>query len=347
MASGSSSQRNEQLSEDEIALYDRQIRLWGMAAQARMRSARVLLINLGSIGTEITKNVVLSGLGSLTILDSHKVTEEDLSNQFFVSDSDVGSYRLDAARDRVLEMNPRVEITLDTDVFGSKEMSYFSGFDLVLGTQMTREEMIRLNSITRHYGIPLYMAGCNGLFAYIFVDLIQFDAEEKKLKSSKATSLGKASANTEIVGVENQEHEEDDTKSYEIITTRNYYKTFEDTLKTASLDGKLNRRQLKRLSSAVPLTLALFSCGKPQNSFELKREALSVCRQLQVPETVVNDSYVEQFFVQAGVEFTPVAAIIGGAVAQDLINMLGKRQAPLNNFVVFDGITLDMPILEV
>lgn len=336
----------EQLSEEEIALYDRQIRLWGMAAQARMRSARVLLINLGSIGTEITKNVVLSGLGSLTILDNHRVTEEDLSSQFFVGESDVGLYRLDAARARVLEMNPRVDVSFDTGSFESKDMSYFSGFDLVLGTQMSRDEMVRLNTITRHYGIPLYMAGCNGLFAYIFVDLIQFDAEERKLKSSNATSLGKISANTEIVGVE-EHQEEGETKSYEIITTRNYYKTFEDALRTASLAGKLNRRQMKRLSSAVPLTFALFSSKQCQTSEELKREALAVCQQLQVPESVLKDSYVEQFFEQAGVEFSPVAAIIGGAVAQDVINILGKRQPPLNNFVVLDGITLDMPILEV
>lgn len=312
-----------------------------------MRSAKVLLINLGSVGTEITKNVVLSGLGSLTILDSHKVSEEDLSSQFFVGESDVGSYRLEAAKSRILDMNPRVQITLDTEDLESKPESFYSDFDLVLGTQLNHDEMIRLNKITRHFGIPLYMAGCNGLFAYVFVDLIQFDAQEKKLRSAKPTDLGKASANTEIISVESQSHEEDNTKVYEIITTRNYYKTFEDVLKTATLAGKLNRRQLKRLSSAVPLTLALFSARRFQSSDELKSEAQSVCRQLRVPESVLNDSYVEQFFEQVGVEFSPVAAIIGGAVAQDLVNILGKRQAPLNNFIVFDGITLDMPILEV
>ena len=61
----------EKLSEDEIALYDRQIRLWGLAAQANMRSAKVLLINLGAVGSEITKSIVLSGIGHLTIMDGH------------------------------------------------------------------------------------------------------------------------------------------------------------------------------------------------------------------------------------------------------------------------------------
>lgn len=340
------STNGQKLTEDEIALYDRQIRLWGMAAQARMRSARVLLINLSSIGTEICKNIVLSGFGSLTILDSHKATEEDLSSQFFLSKDNVGSYRLDAAKDRILEMNPRVNIVFDIDEFSSKQPNYFSNFDLVIGTELKCDEMARLNEITRKYNIPLYIAGSNGLFAYIFVDLIQFDAKERKVKSFKPTEVGKVSPNTEIIDVEVQVDEEEASKIYEVITTRNYYKTFGDMLKTATLQGKLNRRQMKRLSSAVPLTIALFSEKPLNNSEDLKCEALSACRQLQVPETVLNDQYVEQFFNQVGVEFTPVAAVIGGAVAQDVINILGKRQSPLNNLVIFDGITLDMPIYE-
>lgn len=73
----------EKLSEDEIALYDRQIRLWGLAAQTNMRIAKVLLVNIGSIGTEVAKNIVLSGIGHLTVLDSHIVNETDLGSQFF------------------------------------------------------------------------------------------------------------------------------------------------------------------------------------------------------------------------------------------------------------------------
>lgn len=335
------------LSEDEIALYDRQIRLWGMAAQARMRSARVLLINLGSIGTEICKNIVLSGFGSLSILDSHKVTEEDLSSQFFVGSSDVGTSRLEAAKTRIQDMNPRVQITFDTEEFKNKPSKFFSSFNLVIGTQMNKQEMIHLNEITRRYNIPLYLAGSNGLFAYIFVDLIQFDAEDKKLKTARPTATGKVSPNTEVIDVKLQEDDEDANKVYEVITTRNYYKTFGAMLETASLEGKLNRRQMKRLSSAVPLTLALLSLQSAEQRNGLRDAVTSICKQLKVPQDIIDDNYVELFLRQADVEFSPVSAVIGGAVAQDVINILGKKQAPLNNFIVFDGITLDMPIFEI
>ena len=78
------------LSADEIALYDRQIRLWGAQAQERIRSAHILLVSLRALGTEIAKNLTLAGISSLTIIDDELVTEEDLGAQYFLREEDVG-----------------------------------------------------------------------------------------------------------------------------------------------------------------------------------------------------------------------------------------------------------------
>ena len=80
----------QSLSADEIALYDRQIRLWGAQAQERIRSAHILLVSLRALGTEIAKNLVLAGISSLTIIDDETVTEEDLGAQYFLREDDVG-----------------------------------------------------------------------------------------------------------------------------------------------------------------------------------------------------------------------------------------------------------------
>ena len=50
------------ISEDEAALYDRQIRLWGIDAQKKLLSSKILLINMQGLGAEIAKNLVLSGI---------------------------------------------------------------------------------------------------------------------------------------------------------------------------------------------------------------------------------------------------------------------------------------------
>ena|SRR5437762_2230035 len=80
----------EELSADEIALYDRQLRLWGIEAQNRMRKANILLITMKALGNEVAKNLVLAGIGSLTVLDPDVVTQSDVATQFFVTEEDIG-----------------------------------------------------------------------------------------------------------------------------------------------------------------------------------------------------------------------------------------------------------------
>ncbi|CAL9729804.1 DNA damage tolerance protein RHC31 [Monosporozyma unispora] len=339
-----------ELGEDEIALYDRQIRLWGLEAQTNIRSARVLLINIGSIGTEITKNIVLSGVGHFSILDNnHIVTEEDLGSQFFLSKEDVGKCRIDAVKERIIDLNPRVELGFETDSFDKLVSQKCEKYDIVIATELTRNQTIQLNKWTRLNNIPLYTAGSNGLFGYIFVDLIQFEAKDKKLQSIRVSKLGVVSPNKEIIHLEVTKDPEDEKKVYENIVTKNKYIPFDQLLSTACLEGKLTRRQLKRVSSILPLTITHLKDTNfiKSNETGFRNEVIKTCEQLRIdPALILKLEYVQQFIAQNNVEFAPVAAILGGAVAQDVINILGKRQQPLNNFIIFDGITLDMPIFE-
>lgn len=65
---------DKEISEDEAALYDRQIRLWGVDAQKKLLASRVLLVNMQGLGAEIAKNLVLSGVNTLTLLDSNEAS---------------------------------------------------------------------------------------------------------------------------------------------------------------------------------------------------------------------------------------------------------------------------------
>lgn len=55
-----------------------------------MRSASVLVVNLRGIATEVCKNVVLAGIGKLTVLDDKDIMEEDLGSGFFFREEELG-----------------------------------------------------------------------------------------------------------------------------------------------------------------------------------------------------------------------------------------------------------------
>ena len=90
-----------------IERYDRQIRLWGHDGQSRCSNSKVCLINADSLGTEIIRGLCLAGIGSFTILDSHKFTHEDIGSSF-VHQSMVGRSRGESAKTMLLDINGEV-----------------------------------------------------------------------------------------------------------------------------------------------------------------------------------------------------------------------------------------------
>ena len=57
-------------------------RIWGEQGQAALEKASICLLNCGPTGSETLKNLVLGGIGSITIVDGSKVEEGDLGNNF-------------------------------------------------------------------------------------------------------------------------------------------------------------------------------------------------------------------------------------------------------------------------
>lgn len=60
------------------------------ANAVRMRNAHILLVTIRALANEVAKNLVLAGIGSLTVLDPDTVAEDDLGGQFFIGEEHVG-----------------------------------------------------------------------------------------------------------------------------------------------------------------------------------------------------------------------------------------------------------------
>uniref|UniRef100_A0A8C7EPI0 SUMO1 activating enzyme subunit 1 n=1 Tax=Neovison vison TaxID=452646 RepID=A0A8C7EPI0_NEOVI len=117
------------ISEEEAAQYDRQIRLWGLEAQKRLRASRVLLVGMKGLGAEIAKNLILAGVKGLTMLDPEQVSPEDPGAQFLIRTGSVGRNRAEASLERAQNLNPMVDVKVDTENIEKKPESFFTQFD--------------------------------------------------------------------------------------------------------------------------------------------------------------------------------------------------------------------------
>lgn len=57
-------------------------RIWGEQGQTALEKASICLLNCGPTGSETLKNLVLGGIGSITVVDGSKVENGDLGNNF-------------------------------------------------------------------------------------------------------------------------------------------------------------------------------------------------------------------------------------------------------------------------
>ena len=108
--------------------WSRYIGVMGIEAVRKQAAAQVLISGLDSLGVEVAKNVILSGVKRLTLHDNHKATWNDLSGQFFLTEKDVkaGTNRAAACKSKIQQLNYYVRV--DT-----------KGLDKLLPTEVNEE----------------------------------------------------------------------------------------------------------------------------------------------------------------------------------------------------------------
>ncbi|KAF8312541.1 hypothetical protein DL93DRAFT_2082152 [Clavulina sp. PMI_390] len=317
----STSKANVAITEDEAALYDRQIRLWGVEAQQRMRNSAVLVINLKGLATETIKNIVLAGIGKLILLDQETVTEEDLGAGFFFTDENVGMNRATAARDRVQDLNPRVVVeTVTAPVLGTKALDEIIGaVDLVCVTDMSIQDTTRINEACAALGKKFYCGCTYGMMGYVFCDLGRHEFIEK-----------------------------DKTDPEKNVKRVFQYPRLIDALQH-TWQG-LNKRETKILNPAAVFSIfALLEFqgshqgelpNGPSHADELELLANSLIEKRGVLKQVLPSIPREKLLeiaTQAVHEFPPVCAIVGGLLGQDILKTLQAKDAPYANFLTFEA----------
>ena len=83
---------------------------FGEAGQARLSAAHVLVVGTGGLGAPLLTYLASSGIGKITLLDPDRVDASNLPRQILFEPGDVGRPKVDAARDRLEELNPDLQL---------------------------------------------------------------------------------------------------------------------------------------------------------------------------------------------------------------------------------------------
>ncbi|XP_016656529.1 SUMO-activating enzyme subunit 1 [Acyrthosiphon pisum] len=160
-----------EMSKDERKVYDRQIRLWGFDGQNKLRATKVLLIGMQGLGAEIAKNLILSGVNSITLKDHTEVSILDRCSQFLIPRDSEERNRAKASLSSAQKLNPNVKVIVDTTPIEENVDSFVTSFDLVIATECSPSTYKRLSENCRKSNVKIFIADVYGLFGYFYQDV--------------------------------------------------------------------------------------------------------------------------------------------------------------------------------
>ncbi len=134
--------------------FDR-FKLIGWWDQARLRSARALVIGAGALGNEIIKNLALLGVGNVVVADKDSIENSNLSRSVLYRANDAGRQKAPVAAEAAREIYPDINIrALDCDIIHDLGAGVYRWADVVIGGLDNREARLAINRQCWRVGRP-------------------------------------------------------------------------------------------------------------------------------------------------------------------------------------------------
>ncbi|GLI60826.1 hypothetical protein VaNZ11_002937 [Volvox africanus] len=351
------------LTEDHAAVYDRQLRVWGVEVQRRLIEAKVLIIGLGGLAAEIAKNIVLAGVGTVALVDDTAASSVAPGNFLVELDSATGKSVAEASAVTLQAMNPLIAVRVErgppsasalllpdglqpeggaadqvsaSPVLTAAEdlRSLVSRYDTVVACGLPLREVAALDDLCRQLSKQLFAGEVRGASSFAFVDLgprhvytVQGDPEEKVVEYRSFRDAMK----TDLKAVNKRTH-----PLY--LALRACWEFEEAHCRSAGGPADVAEVQdvAQRLASAVPAgnTAAAMKALIPEalvEGFVLDGAAVAPG----------GASDLVQEAAQPLGELAPVCAVVGGVVANNVLRAVSHFNPPLRNLFCYSYLVRD------
>src|SRR5262245_19742273 len=131
------------------------LRLIGWWDQDKLRTAKVLVVGAGAIGSELLQNLALIGIGHVWVIDCDEIEDSNLTRSILFRREDCGQSKAVAAARAVRDINPDVQVTpIHGNVITDVGLGLFRDADVVIGCLDNREARLWVNRSCWKVGTP-------------------------------------------------------------------------------------------------------------------------------------------------------------------------------------------------
>lgn len=142
----------------------------GWSGQERIRSARVLIVGLGALGSPAALYLAAAGVGTLGLVDDDQVDLSNLQRQIIHATDRVGELKVDSAAAAIRSLNPDVEIELFPErLTADNSPKILSGWDVIVDGADNFPVRYLINDRATGLGIPVVSASILGFTGQLSV----------------------------------------------------------------------------------------------------------------------------------------------------------------------------------
>ena len=131
--------------------------LLGHDNMEKLKNARVAVFGIGGVGGFTVEALARSGVGTLDLIDDDKVCLTNINRQIIATRKTIGQYKVDAAKERILEINPDAVVNIHKTFFVPETADEFdfSAYDYVVDAIDTVTGKIMLVEAAQKAGTPI------------------------------------------------------------------------------------------------------------------------------------------------------------------------------------------------
>lgn len=154
------------------ARYQRNRNMISVAEQSRLFRSRIAVIGCGGLGGYVIEELARLGVGHIVAIDPDIFEEHNLNRQILSTPATLGKAKVDAALERVAEINPAVTVTAVRDAF-----CLANGFELLAGVMVAVDALdsisyrLELAEVCTAAGIPMVHGAIGGWYGHVATQL--------------------------------------------------------------------------------------------------------------------------------------------------------------------------------
>lgn len=143
-----------------LSQFSRTELLLGKASTEILSKKRVAVFGIGGVGSYAVEALARSGIGALDLIDNDKYTLTNLNRQLYATHKSLEQYKVDIAKERILDINPNCKIVTYKTFFlpENKNDFPFEEYDYIIDAIDTVAGKIALIEAAKEHNVPIISA---------------------------------------------------------------------------------------------------------------------------------------------------------------------------------------------